>query len=69
MKHSLYFSKSDSESVTQKRLVSLTEEYQAAVAQSGPENLMDHEKYISAFNAIKAEGESRDLDIFEDWHE
>lgn len=49
-------------------MISLTEEYQAAVEDSSHEDL-DHAKYIKEFDAIKAEGESRHLDIFEDWHE
>ena len=51
MKHSLYFSKTDSESVTSKKLVKLTEDYNAEVATIGKASV-DHDKYISAFNVI-----------------
>ena len=51
MKHSLYFSKSDSESVTSKKLLKLTEDYSAEVASIGKASV-DHDKYISAARVI-----------------
>ena len=51
MKHSLYFSKSDSESVTSKKLLKLTVDYNAEVASIGKASV-DHDKYVSAARVI-----------------
>lgn len=60
--NSLYFSKSDSESTTQKRLVQLTEDY-STEKQTNP-SAVDSDKYINASQQIVSEGESRLLDIY-----
>ena len=65
----MYFSKSDSEMLTHKRLVQLTEEYKTAVKQiKEGESQVSIDSYITRYNQILNEGETKDLEIYSDTH-
>ena len=65
VENSLYFSKNDSESLTQRRLVELTEQYRAESAEMGGA-AVDADKYIAAYDSILCDGDAKELDIYQD---